>query len=308
MITYYKTIGDTVKKCKFPESGCWVSCSVPTPEEIEYISNEFKINKELMKSALDEEETSHIDSNGEVTLIVVDSPVTEKSEKNLTYYTMPLSIFLTKNHVITVSLKNNEIIGVAESELVGGSNTANKLNFMLKLFYFITGKYLRYLNQIIRVSDHIERALRKSMKNKELIQLLEIKKSLVYFSYSLKNNRITAERLKRGKFVKFGEDDRELMDDVLIEIKQAIEMSDTYLNIISSTMEVFASIISNNLNIVMKVLASITLIISIPTVVSGIYGMNTPGFPMMDCWWFPLLFSGVCMYISYLVLKRKDMV
>ena len=141
------------------------------------------------------------------------------------------------------------------------------------------------------------------MKNKELIQLLEIEKSLVYFSSSLKTTKVTLEKLFRSRFVDHDESDKDLMDDVLIEIKQAIEMTDTYLNIVSGTMEAFASIISNNLNIVMKVLASLTLIISIPTVISGIYGMNTKNFPMMDYWWFPIILSIALMIIAFFILR-----
>ena len=134
------------------------------------------------------------------------------------------------------------------------------------------------------------------------------KKEVIYFSSSLKTTKVTLEKLFRSRFVDHDESDKDLMDDVLIEIKQAIEMTDTYLNIVSGTMEAFASIISNNLNIVMKVLASLTLIISIPTVISGIYGMNTKNFPMMDYWWFPIILSVALMLIAFFILRKKDMI
>ena len=143
------------------------------------------------------------------------------------------------------------------------------------------------------------------MKNKELIQLLEIEKSLVYFSSSLKSNEVTLEKIMRGRFIKMYEEDQDLLEDVLVEIKQAIEMANIYLNILSGTMDAFASVISNNLNIVMKVLASITLIISIPTVISGLYGMNVDGLPLSQFWWFPFVLSLVCMLIAGDVYKRQ---
>ena len=144
------------------------------------------------------------------------------------------------------------------------------------------------------------------MKNKELIQLLDIQKSLVYFSSSLKANEITIEKIMRGRAIKLYEDDQDLLEDVLIEVKQAIEMSNIYLNILSGTMDAFASVISNNLNIVMKVLASITLLISIPTVISGIYGMNVEALPIAN-FWFPIALSAGCMGVAYFILRKKNM-
>ena len=228
--------------------------------------------------------------------------------KSVTYYTTPLSIFLTHDNVITITLKNSDIINSFAAGRVKKGDTSDKINFILNVILYSASKYLRYLNQIIKNSDRIEKSLRKSMKNNELIQLLEIEKSLVYFSSSLKTTKVTLEKIFRLKFLGSDESDKELMDDVLIEIKQAIEMAETYLNIVSGTMEAFSSIISNNLNIVMKILASLTLIISIPTVISGIYGMNTPGLPMMDDWWFPIVLSLILMLVSFFILRRKDMI
>ncbi|MDR2073917.1 MAG: magnesium transporter CorA family protein [Oscillospiraceae bacterium] len=308
MINYYKTINRKIIKQEECTSGCWVNCMAPSERDISFLTAEFKIDPDFLRAALDEEETSRIDSENGVILMVIDSPVVEKSEKNLIYYTMPLSIFITEKNIITISLKNNEMDGALKGEFARSTDTANKTNFILNMILFLAGKYLKHLGQLTRVSDRAERTLRKSMKNKELIQLLEIKKSLVYFSSSLKNIKITVEKIARGRFVKFCEEDRDLLDDAIIEINQAIEMTDTHLSITDSTMEAFASIISNNLNILMKVLASLTLIISIPTVVSGIYGMNTPNFPMMKYWWFPLALSLALMYVAYRILKYKDMI
>ena len=145
------------------------------------------------------------------------------------------------------------------------------------------------------------------MKNAELIQLLEVEKSLMYFSSSLKANEITIEKIMRGRAIRLYEEDQDLLEDVLIEIKQAIEMASIHLNILSGTMDAFASIISNNLNIVMKVLASITLIISIPTVISGIYGMNVDHLPFAN-FWFPVTIALVLMAAAFGILKKKQMI
>ena len=169
-------------------------------------------------------------------------------------------------------------------------------------------KYLQYLKQIDKISNRIERNLRKSAKNKELNQLLDVEKSLVYFSASLKSDEITLEKIMRGRYIKLYEEDQDLLEDVLIEIKQAVDMTATYLNILNGTMDVFASIISNNLNVIMKIQASLTLLVSVPTVISGIYGMNIiGGLPFDKLWWFPLVLSAVLMFLVYIFLKRKDM-
>ena len=170
----------------------------------------------------------------------------------------------------------------------------------------IATRFLQYLKQIDKLSDKVERSLRKSMHNEELIQLLDIEKSLVYFSSSLKADEITMEKIMRGRAIKLYDEDQELLEDVLIEIKQAIEMSNIYLNILSGTMDAFASVISNNLNVVMKVLASITLLMSIPTIISSFYGMNVDWLPFPN-FWFPTFLAAACMLVAYWILKKKEM-
>lgn len=307
MISYYKTLNSRIIGIDQYEDGCWINCVAPDEEEIEYLISNFHIEPDFLKSSLDEEESSHIDYEDGVTLIILDSPVVERHGQHLTYYTIPLSIMITEKCVITVSLKENSILEEFSEGLMRNVKTEFKTHFVLHIMLRMATKYLQYLKQIDKITHHVEKELRKSMKNKELIQLLEIEKSLVYFSSSLKANNITLEKITKRNHMKLYEDDQDLLEDVLIEIKQAVEMSDIYLNILSGTMDAYASIISNNLNIVMKILASITLIISIPTVISGIYGMNTPGLPMMEFWWFPIITSVILMAVSWVILKKKDM-
>lgn len=308
MIYYYKTSSGFIYKKDSCEKGTWVNCMSPNDEEVSFISEHFKIDMDFLKGALDEEEASRVDCENGVVLLVVDIPVEAKSDKMITYYTTPLVIFLTNDNTITISLKGNDITNSFASGRVRNADTNDVSSFVLNIVLFVAKKYLKCLNKIIKNSNRIEKNLKKSMKNKELIQLLEIKKSLVYFSASLKTSKATLEKLFRVGFIVKDDNNKDLMDDVVIELKQAIEMTDTYMNIISGTMEAFASIISNNLNIVMKILASITLIISIPTVISGIYGMNTPGLPFMNCWWFPIILSVILMVVSFKILKDKDMI
>ena len=306
MLSYYKTINGHISPIPSCEPGCWINCVAPDDAEINSLIADFQIEPDFFRAAMDEEESSHIDNEDDCTLIIIDIPVIEKAGKNITYTTTPVGIILTEKNVITVSTKENPIINEFSEDVVKGVQTNMKTRFVLYFMLRVASRYLQYLKQIDKISNFVERELRKSMKNSELIQLLDIEKSLVYFSSSLKANEITIEKIMRGRVVKLYEDDQDLIEDVLIEVKQAIEMSNIYLNILSGTMDAFASVISNNLNIVMKVLASLTLLISIPTVISGIYGMNVTGIPLTN-FWFPVSLSLICMGIAYFILKKKNM-
>ena len=307
VIRYYKTVGNKVEKIQSIEEGCWVNCVKPTDSEINYILNTCNVNPEFIRASLDEEESSRIVREEENSLIIIDNPVVNKSGKNLTYYTTPLSIIITPHNIITISLKETHVLEEFEESLIKNTNINDKNRFALQIMLRVAGKYLKYLKQINKITERVEEELKKSMKNKELIQFLEIEKSLVYFSASLKSIGVMLGRMGRGKYINLNEEQYELLEDVIIEIKQATEMSEIYLNILNGTMDAFASIISNNLNIVMKVLASITLILSIPTIISGIYGMNNPRIPMIEYWWFPLGLSAVSMFITWIILKHKNM-
>ena len=248
----------------------------PEEDEIEALIQNFNIEPDFLRASLDEEESSHIDSEDGNTLIIIDIPVVEKHEKNIRYSTMPLGIMLTEKNVITVCLKETALLSEFAEGVLKGVMTNLKTHFVLHIMLRMATKYLQYLKQIDKISDHVERELRKSMKNQELIQLLDIEKSLVYFSSSLKADEVTLEKIMRGRYIKLYDEDQDLLEDVLIEIKQAIEMSNIYLNILSGTMDAFASVISNNLNIVMKVLASVTIILTIPSIIFGLWGSNVP--------------------------------
>lgn len=306
MLSYYKTIDGCMTELQQAEPGCWINCIAPEDEEIERLIADFEIEPDFFRAAMDEEESSHIDKEDNSTLVVLDVPSVEKSGDGITYTTMPLGIILTEKNVITVSTRENPVLNEFSEGIVKGVQTNLKTRFVLYLMLRIAVRYLQYLKQIDKISNSVEKELRKSMKNKELIQLLDIQKSLVYFSSSLKANEITIEKIMRGRAIKLYEDDQDLLEDVLIEVKQAIEMSNIYLNILSGTMDAFASVISNNLNIVMKVLASITLLISIPTVISGIYGMNVEALPIAN-FWFPIALSAGCMGVAYFILRKKNM-
>ncbi|HCD70337.1 MAG TPA: magnesium transporter [Ruminococcaceae bacterium] len=299
MVKYYRSIEGKVRELEYREEGCWISVINPTETEISDIEEDLNIDRDYIRAALDEEETSRIESDDGVTLIVVDYPVSEQDndpDKTLLYSTTPMAIIITDRNVITVSAKENVVIDEIAKGVVKGIHTNLKTRFVFSILLRIAARYLQYLKQIDKISNYVEGKMYLSMKNKGLIQLLGLEKSLVYFSTSLKANEGVLEKLMRGRFLKLYEDDQDLLDDVIIEVKQAIEMTGIYSNILNGTMDTFASIISNNLNIVMKRMTTITIIIAVPTIVFSFYGMNlnenAGGLPMANVW-FPIAISAV---------------
>lgn len=312
MIEFYKTFDECTKRLEKPEPGCWISAISPTQEECNFLTNVIGVLPEFVKSSLDEEESSHIDYDEDKsqTLVIVDYPNADEddnyNENTLMYTTLPLGVIIMKGYIVTICLHDNLNIEDMAKGRIKGMHTELKTRFLLLLLLKISQRYLIYLRQIDRVSSRTERNLHRSMKNKELIQMLGLEKSLVYFSTSLKTDEVTLNKIMRGKRIKLYEDDQDILEDVLIEIHQAIEMCNIYSNILSGTMDAFASVISNNLNIVMKVLTVITIVMAIPNIIFSFYGMNVEGLPI-PTWWFPLVLAAIACGIATLIFKRKDM-
>ena len=255
--------------------GCWAHLTDPTPLEIRSVVDYFDADESLVKAALDEEESPHIDCEDSATLVIVDIPMIQPEEKSISYTTLPLGVIICPKGIVTVCLKETPIIEDFMNGRVRSFSTNKKSRFVLQILYRNAAKFLQYLKQIDKASSLVESELHKSMKNRELIQMLRLEKSLVYFSTSLKGNEMVLEKLLRTpSFTRFA-DDEDLLEDVIIENKQAIEMCTIYRDILSGTMDAYASVISNNLNIVMKLLAAVTIILSIPQVIFSLFGMNT---------------------------------
>lgn len=308
MIQYFHTVNGSLCESRSPQPGGWVHVVNPDEQERRYLTEHFSLESDYVYAALDEEESSRIETEDGNVLMIIDTPVAERIEDgSLSYYTVPLGIITVPDQVITISLRPNLIMEEFAQGSVKGTQTNLKTQFVLRIMLRVAVRYLQFLKQIDKMSGGIEKKLRRSMKNKELIQLLELRKSLVYFSTSLKANIATLEKLTRGRYMKLYEEDQDLLDDVLIEVRQALEMSTTYLNILSGTMDAFASVISNNLNVVMKVLAAITIVFSVPNVIAGIYGMNVEGLPLAEYWWFPVALAGGIMLLVYWILRKRDM-
>lgn len=306
MINCYKTINNTVIQIDSVEPGCWVSVVEPSNEEIYKLINDNNLDEGFVRSSFDEEESSRVEIEENQTLIIVDSPMVEKQTENtIQYLTMPMGIIVTENNVFTLCLKESVVLSEMASGLIKNIQTHLKTRFVLTMLLRIALKFLQCLKQIDKISNSMEKQLARSMKNNELIQLLGLEKSLVYLSTSLKSNQITLEKILRGRVLKLYDEDQELLEDVLIEVKQAVEMSNIYSSILTGMNDVYGSIISNNVNIVMKRLTIITILMAIPTIVFSYYGMNVVDLPIPFTW-FALLLSIVITCITAAILLKKD--
>lgn len=276
MIKYYRTMDNQINEISESMEGTWITLIHPTAAELVQISREHKIDLDHLKAPLDEEERSRIEVEDDYTLIIVDIPVTEERKEKEYFLTIPCGIILGQDVIITVCLMDTPVLSDFRDGRVRNFWTFKRTRFILQMLYRNASLYLQYLRSIDKKSDEVEKQLHISTKNQELIELLELEKSLVYFSTSLRGNELVLEKLLKIEKIKQYPEDEELLDDVIIENKQAIEMADIYSNILSGTMDAYASVISNNLNIVMKVLAVITIVMSIPTMIASFWGMNVP--------------------------------
>ncbi|MFR4250383.1 MAG: magnesium transporter CorA family protein [Christensenellales bacterium] len=310
MISFFRTDDEKIFLLDAIEPGCWVHVVNPTQEELNQLLEATHVDRDFLVAALDEEERSRVETENGQTLIVVDTPTIELSEKEgIINSTFPLGIILTEDNIFTVCLKDSSVLQDFTNNRVKSFSTKKKSRFILQILYRNAAKFLVYLRQIDKKSTEIEGELHKSMKNKELIAMLNLEKSLVYFSTSLKSNEAVLERLMRMEFIRRYPDDTDLLEDVIIENKQAIEMCTIYRDILSGTMDAFASVISNNLNIVMKLLTSITIILTIPTLFASLWGMNVP-VPFQNApWGFAVVcgLSALTSIITAIVMFRKKL-
>ena len=282
MLNIYLTSPDgQFKQVDEIQKGCWINLISPTPEEIERVVSLTNIPPDFIKDPLDDDERSRIEKEDQDVLTIVDIPIHVKDDSDSALYdTIPLGIIVTEQYFVTVCLEDNPIINEFTQNRVKGFFTFKKTRFTLQLLYVMATYYLKYLRQINRRTNEVERELHESMKNKELFTLLSLEKTLVYFMTSLKANNIVMEKILRLNYFRMYEDDKDLLEDVMIEIRQALEMAEVYSNILNGLMDTFASVISNNVNIVMKFLTAITIVLSLPTMVASFFGMNFVKLPL----------------------------
>ena len=312
MLNIYNTDLKTNKFEKIGDfrPGSWISLVNPTHEEIKTVCSNLKIEDEFIKYPLDYDEQARIDIEDDMTLFVIDVPIIEEGKEGKTYSTMPLGLIVVRDEFfITVSLKKNRIIDTFEKDRVKGMCTYKKTRFVLQILYINASYYLNDLKKINKEAESTVNVLKKSMKNEELIKLLNLENSLVYITTSLKANEVVMEKTARGKILKSYEEDDEILEDAIIENRQAIEMSKIYSEVLNGTMDAYASIISNNLNAVMKLLASITIVLSLPTLIASVWGMNVP-LPFANNlygFWIVIGISILISLLAFVWLKKKDM-
>ena len=291
--------------------GNWINMIAPSDDEIKTVCENINIQEDFIRYALDPEERARIDYEEDdgTTLILADVPIIEKDEDQKEYSTIPVGFIIVRDeYFITVSLMENQVIRRMNPMKNKSVATYKKSRLVLQCLYVNSEIYLNLLKKIKREKEIAEKELRQTRKNKSLLRLLSLEKSLVYFTTSLKANEVVMERMNRGKVIKLYEEDEDLLEDVLIENKQAMEMSKIYSDILSGVMDAYSSIISNNLNGVMKILTAITIIISVPTMISSFWGMNVK-VPMQDNPWgfaIILIASILIGIIVTIILKRKD--
>ena len=294
------------------KKGSWINLVNPSENEIKKVCENINIQEDFIRDALDYEEKARIDKEEDdnTILFVVDVPISEKGEENEIYTTMPLGMIVVRDEFfLTVSLRKNKIIESFEKRKIKNFQTYKKTRFIFQILYLNSSYYLNYLKQINKETEIAEYILKNSMQNKELLKLLSLEKSLVYFTTSLKSNEIVMEKTLRGKIVKLYEEDEEILEDAITENRQAIDMAQIYSNILNGTIDAYASIISNNLNGVMKFLTSITIILAVPTMISSFWGMNVKlPFENSPMGFLIMVLIAIIMTIAVtLWLNKKDM-
>ena len=310
MIRVYKTNSETVEKVDKISANCWIDLVSPTEAEIDEVVRVTKIDRDLISKMLDENELPRIETSGDATLIVIDAPVVSEDDED-EYETYPLGIIISdRNYVVTVSTGKVTVLRDFRHSKVKDFKTSKKSRFLIQVLGKTAAEYLKILNRVYREIESKEDKLQKSTSNEDLLDLLATEKTLVYFTTSLKENDLVLERLSNSPAVRLFDDDADLLEDALIENRQAIDMAKIYQDILSSITGTYATVVSNNLNDVMKFLAGITVVLSVPTIISSFMGMNVPfgAFGNDQNAWVVLLGSSfVVSAVVFIMMKKKGL-
>lgn len=306
MITYWQMIPNGLLPLNSFEKNCIVNVTDPTPSELGILKSTLKIPDDFLADILDVDERSRMEIEDDMLLMIYRIPYQNQSN-GLPFSTIPLGLVLAKENLVIICHRNNEVLDDFFSRSGKGITIENKIDLILHLFLRTTMFYHRYLKQINNQTAMIEQDLEKSTRNKELHRLLKMEKCLVYFTTSLRSNEMMMIKLKNSKWIRDYEFSSDLLEEAAIENRQAIEMAKIYSDIQSGMMDAFASVISNNLNIVMKSLTIITIILMIPTLIASFYGMNVPNRleGSKNAFWFILGGSVLLSTIGALLIRRK---
>jgi len=304
MLTIYKNTLEGLQTLENPTNGCWIKTTDPNPEEIKMLEG-WGIESELITYSLDQDEMARVERDDGYTLILLRIPHFQGETHDIPYSTIPMGIIIKDNLIVTICRHESHITRILTNSKYRGFKTAKRYRFVLYVLLETAYRYLTYLREINRAMDQVEDQLQKSTRNRELLELLKFQKSLVYFTTALRSNGVMMERLQRMRMFNQYEEDEDLLEDVLTENQQAIQTTHIQTEILSSTMDTFASIISNNLNAVMKVLATLTIVVSMPTLVASFFGMNVSlpgeGHPLafLAIFGFSLALTSIAAFIFY---------
>ncbi len=307
MITIYKTVAGKLVEQKRVTAGVWIHAVKPDEEEIEQLLK-FGVPRDAINSALDINELARVEKEDGVMFIIIRVPFFHGDQVDIPYTTLPLGVVSSSKWILTICGQSTELMRESRKNKEHPLNTKKHNTFILHILYNAAKIYLQHLNDINHIVDNLEDRLSESIRNKELFQLLKYQKSLVFFSTALKTNSLMIARLQRIRLFQKYPEDQDLLDDVLTENLQAMEMTNISGNILSQMMDAFASMISNNQNNVIKVLASATIVLSWPTIMGTLYGMNLL-LPVADdpnAFWIILGTSLALMVLSIIILRKRD--
>jgi magnesium transporter len=308
MIEYFRSSNGKLVRVPEFQPGSWVNVCAPSPHEIEHLHDELDIPLDYLNDPLDVDERPRYEHEDGVSLIVLQTPYSLGENSDIPYDTQTLGIVHTSKAVLTISAAENAVLRDIKNGVVRNVSTVKRNRFTLQVFLRTAHRYLIDLKHLNRMIDATEDRLETSTRNRELIELLKQEKSLVYFMTALRGNELMMERIKRERLFEMYPDDQDLLNDVLVENLQAIEMTDVVSKILPSMTETFAGVIANNLNVVMKFLASVTIIVSLPVLVASFYGMNV-ALPLQGSPYAFLVVVGVSLVACFLTLGvfwKKD--
>ncbi|MFH1101202.1 MAG: magnesium transporter CorA family protein [Methanobacteriota archaeon] len=298
MMTIYKSTQEGIEEIHGFQKDCWVNLVDPTKQELDTMVQDLHIPLDFLTDPLDVDERARVEVENKITVMILRVPIDEGEEADIRFTTLPLGIIFTEELMVTICQRQTNIISNFIKGNVKNFSTMKSNRFLFQIFLKTALLYLSYLKEINKKSTATEKELHVAMKNEELIKLLNLEKSLVYFTTALKSDELMIERLQKMDTIKMDVEDKDLLEDVTIEYKQAIEMTNVYSNILSGMMDAFASVISNNLNVVLKFLTSVTIILMIPTLIASIYGMNLEDLPFKESPYAFLIIMGISFILS----------
>jgi magnesium transporter len=311
LLRIFKNNGVNLEQINDIVDDCWIHLENPSTEELTYVYNKTMCNHDYLYASLDLEEMPRIEKDDAQCLTVV-NVVNDTFDENLNlfYDTIPLGIIIMDNYFITVSSKPLDCINSLINRTVRIVSTMRKNRLLIQILYNLTNDYLKALQKIDKVTGETEISYREKPNNEAVVKLLSLEKTLIYFKSSIRANQSVINKLNRFKWIHEYDGDSDLLEDTIIEINQASDMTDINISVTNSLLEAFSILISNNLNITMKILASITILLTVPTMIYGFYGINTPLETLphfMDTTSFVLILSIVVTATIFIILKKKDL-